>query len=150
MKHNHSPRHHLLRSRYRIRTCMSLRKVHSDKMRHTHSHQKHEEKWNPGRHLSFHRCVMFLMFHNHTQNKCRQQDFNMNTSLVPIQFFTPQIQYLSSQKYNHWIKEDSLPILTPIILIQSLPADRQKQEHNHHHNNQLPAQPDHHNLKRNH
>ena len=45
---------------------------------------------------------------------------------------------------------DTILLMIPLQIIQSLPADRQKQEHNHHHNNQLPAQPDHHNLKRNH
>ena len=45
--------------------------------------------------------VVVIVFHNHTQHKCRQQDFNMNTSLLPIQFLTTEIKNLSSQKYDY-------------------------------------------------
>ena len=92
-------------------------------------------------------CLSFIMINvgrefvlDKTRWKSYAQDYFIAMATAALPWFMIAIYYVFIL----------LPILTPIILIQSLPADRQKQEHNHHHNNQLPAQPDHHNLKRNH
>ena len=150
MKQNHPPRHHFLGTCHRICPRVRFRKIDSDKMRHTHSYQEHKEERDSGRNSPFHRRVMFLMLHNHTQYKCRKQHLNMDTSRLSVQLLATEIEYLRSQKYDNRIEQDRFPVLTPVVFIQLLPTGGQQHKHNHHDNNQLPAQSDHHDLERNH
>ena len=150
MEQNHSPGHHLLRTCHRMRSCMSFRKVNSDKMRHTHTYQEHKQEGDSSRDFSFYRSIVLFMLHDHTQYKCRQQNFDMDTSFFSIQLFTAEIKYLRSQKYDNGIEENSFPILPPVILIQLFPSNGQQHKYNNHHNNQLPTQTNHHDLKRDH
>ena len=93
-----------------MRSCMSFRKVNSDKMRHTHTYQEHKQEGDSGKDFSFYRSIVLFMLHDHTQYKCRQQDFDMDTSFFSIQLFTAEIKYLRSQKYDNGIEENSFPI----------------------------------------
>ena len=74
----------------------------------------------------------------------------MDTSRLSVQLLATEIEYLRSQKYDNRIEQDRFPVLTPVVFIQLLPTGGQQHKHNHHDNNQLPAQSDHHDLERNH
>ena len=119
-------------------------------MRHTHTYQEHKQEGDSSRDFSFYRSIVLFMLHDHTQYKCRQQNFDMDTSFFSIQLFTAEIKYLRSQKYDNGIEENSFPILPPVILIQLFPSNGQQHKYNNHHNNQLPTQTNHHDLKRDH
>ena len=98
MKHNHSPRHHLLRTRNRVLSQRRLRKIHTQKPWHAHSNQKHKEERNPRGNFMFRRCVMLLVLHHHSQDKGRQQYFDMNRS---VSSHHPLGQKINTFRYSY-------------------------------------------------
>ncbi len=89
-------------------------------------------------------------FHHHTQNKSRQQHFDMNSPLTSHQRFAEQINTLHDRHQADRIQQNRFPGLRQLHRAQLSPAHNQQHTHHKHNHKQLPLKTNHQNLQRNH